>query len=115
MKVVLTVPFLSLLPLALAAPSWPTPLRDPLTERGMADQLLASRSLTTDGAKFALLPFDTIVIGGGTAGLAVAARLSEDPFKRVGVIEAGPVALERENTNAPGYFGANLGTDIDYN
>lgn len=115
MKVVLTLPFLSLLPLALAAPSWPTPLRDPLTERGLADQLLASGSHTTDGALFAKLPFDTIVIGGGTAGLAVAARLSEDKFKRVGVIEAGPIALDREDTNAPGYFGANLGTNIDYN
>ncbi|KAJ6498249.1 alcohol oxidase [Mycena vulgaris] len=33
--------------------------------------------------------FDFLVVGGGTAGLAVAARLSEDPNIMVGVIEAG--------------------------
>lgn len=40
---------------------------------------------------FANLVFDYIVLGGGTAGLAVAARLSEDPQVNVGVIEAGTV------------------------
>ena len=34
--------------------------------------------------------FDYVVVGGGTAGCAVAARLSEDPDVRVCVIEAGP-------------------------
>jgi hypothetical protein len=38
---------------------------------------------TTDRA------FDYVVVGGGTAGLAVAARLSEDPTKMVAVVEAG--------------------------
>ena len=33
--------------------------------------------------------FDYVVIGGGTAGLTVAARLSEDPTKSVLVLEAG--------------------------
>jgi choline dehydrogenase len=33
--------------------------------------------------------FDYIVVGGGDAGLTVAARLSEDPTKLVAVIEAG--------------------------
>jgi choline dehydrogenase-like flavoprotein len=38
--------------------------------------------------------FDYVVIGGGTAGLAVASRLTEDPSIRVVVIEAGENRLD---------------------
>jgi len=34
--------------------------------------------------------FDVLVLGGGTAGCVLAARLSEEPGLRVGLIEAGP-------------------------
>ena len=34
-------------------------------------------------------PFDFIVVGGGTAGNAVAGRLAENPKVRVLVVEAG--------------------------
>ena len=37
--------------------------------------------------------FDYVVVGGGTAGAVVAARLSEDPGRRVCLIEAGPSDL----------------------
>ncbi|KAL8967683.1 MAG: hypothetical protein Q9197_005300, partial [Variospora fuerteventurae] len=40
-------------------------------------------------AAFAATTFDYLIAGGGTAGLTLAARLSENPVVTVGVIEAG--------------------------
>lgn len=37
---------------------------------------------------FASMSFDYLIAGGGTAGLAMAARLVENPSVNVGVIEA---------------------------
>ena len=43
----------------------------------------------SDPAIFCGASFDYVIAGGGTAGLTVAARLSEDPDVTVAVIEAG--------------------------
>jgi choline dehydrogenase-like flavoprotein len=63
------------------------------------------------------LQLDYIIIGGGTAGLAVAARLSEDTKVQVAVIEAGPSALHREDNgtiNIPGRYGETIGSEYDW-
>jgi choline dehydrogenase-like flavoprotein len=63
---------------------------------------------------FCRQPFDFLVIGGGTAGLVVATRLSENPSITVGVLEAGPAAFHEPTINIPGRFGDSLGKIYDW-
>jgi choline dehydrogenase-like flavoprotein len=58
--------------------------------------------LVDSPAEFAAKKYDFIIIGGGTAGLTLAARLTEDPRITVGVIEAGQNRLADPNVLVPG-------------
>jgi hypothetical protein len=53
--------------------------------------------------------YDFVVVGGGTAGLAIAARLTEDPGVAVGVIEAGKNRLGDMFVDTPAMFLQMLG------
>ncbi|GAB1318393.1 hypothetical protein MFIFM68171_08603 [Madurella fahalii] len=64
--------------------------------------------------KFAAHHFDFVIVGGGTAGLAVAARLAENPALTVGVLEAGESAADDDQVNIPAYSGRPLGGPLDW-
>lgn len=63
---------------------------------------------------FAARRHDYLIVGGGTAGLALAARLSERPEITVGVVEAGPAVFDEPAINIPGYFGQAINSKYDW-
>jgi choline dehydrogenase-like flavoprotein len=67
---------------------------------------MASSSFTTIA--------DYIVIGGGTSGLVVANRLTEDPNVQVIVLEAGSNYAEDPRVNVPAFFTTLMGSEVDW-
>lgn len=58
--------------------------------------------------------FDYLIVGGGTAGLVLANRLSLDPDTSVAVIEAGSSQLNNPNVTLVGAASPGLYTQIDW-
>jgi choline dehydrogenase-like flavoprotein len=57
---------------------------------------------------------DYVIIGGGTAGLVVASRLSENPNLSVVVLEAGQNHLQDPRVNIPAFWSSLVGTELDW-
>ncbi|KAJ6478519.1 alcohol oxidase [Mycena vitilis] len=70
---------------------------------------MASFPSVTAIQEFIDTPFDYIVIGGGTAGLPIANRLSDDPNIQVGVLEAGLLIENDDIIDIPGNMAKNNG------
>ncbi|KAF8581677.1 GMC oxidoreductase [Ramaria rubella] len=69
---------------------------------------VASATLTTNPEAFIQSHFDYLVVGGGTAGIAVAAKLSESGEYTVGVIDSGEYLKDDPLIQVPGRFGQTL-------
>jgi hypothetical protein len=61
--------------------------------------------------EFLAQEYDYLVVGGGTAGLCVAARLSENPEVKVGVLEAGKNLMDDPNVYTPSLYPTLIGRE----
>lgn len=58
--------------------------------------------------------YDYVIVGGGTAGLALASRLSQDPSVSVAVLESG-FHNASASVDIPGLMGSEMGKESDWN
>jgi len=61
--------------------------------------------------EFVSQSYDYVIVGGGTAGLCVAARLSENPEVKVAVIEGGANRMDDPSVSTPALYPAMIGRE----
>ena len=59
--------------------------------------------------------FDYVIVGGGSAGCVVAARLAEDPGSRVLLLEAGPDGSAVDEIQVPAAYNRLFRSRYDWN
>src|SRR5215467_8363816 len=67
----------------------------------LADQVIATPSVQDPAGRSIESSYDYIVIGAGSAGCTIAARLSADPICRVLLVEAGNADINRPALQNP--------------
>ena len=80
----------------------------------LADQVMAAAAVRGHGGRSIAASYDYIVIGAGSAGCTLAARLSEDVACRVLLIEAGGSDINRPALQSPVLWPTNFATDVDW-
>jgi choline dehydrogenase-like flavoprotein len=80
----------------------------------LADQVIAAPVVPGQGGRRIAASYDYIVVGAGSAGCTMAARLSEDAACRVLLIEAGGADIRRPALQSPVLWPSNFGTDVDW-
>jgi choline dehydrogenase len=81
---------------------------------GLADEAVAAPVLQGRSGRSFAASYDYIVVGAGSAGCTVAARLSENPACRVLLIEAGSADVNRPALQNPVLWPSTFGTDVDW-
>ncbi|KAL3440822.1 glucose-methanol-choline oxidoreductase [Aspergillus insuetus] len=71
--------------------------------------------MTATGFSNTVLEADYVIVGGGTTGLVIASRLSEDPNASIIVLEAGKGLSQDPRVQIPALWTSLMGSDADWN